>query len=156
MTENANGTVLSVGRKTRSIPAPIKRALLRRDACCQFPGCSNHLYVEGHHIEHWASGGETALHNLLGLCSFHHRFVHEYGYRVELDERQRAHFFDPRGRETLDVPERVEAPNLGWSAIREANTHLGITTTTGACDWDGETVDYGAVIDDLVRVDGLQ
>ncbi len=67
MVEDAGGTV-SVGRKTRSIPASMKRALLKRDTTCRFPGCCNRVFVEGHHIHHWANGGETSLDNLIGLC----------------------------------------------------------------------------------------
>ena len=38
VTEDAQGNPLSVGRKTRSIPVAIARALLKRDQCCRFPG----------------------------------------------------------------------------------------------------------------------
>jgi hypothetical protein len=55
---------LSVGRKTRTIPAAIKRALAVRDRTCRFPGCDHRLYLDGHHIEHWADGGETKIYNL--------------------------------------------------------------------------------------------
>ena len=155
MIEDAHGNALSVGRKTRSIPSSIKRALLKRDACCQFPGCTNRLFMEGHHIRHWADGGETSLNNILGLCSRHHRFVHEYGYRIELDETQRARFFDPQGREVHACPGRPRPPDLGWSAIATANTQLAITADTNVCRWDGDPVDYGHIIDGLVRLDAL-
>ncbi|MDQ3295554.1 MAG: HNH endonuclease, partial [Myxococcota bacterium] len=79
--EDARGTAISVGRKTRTIPGSMKRALLRRDRTCRFPGCRTRVFLEGHHIEHWADGGETKLSNLISCCDFHHRFVHEYGYR---------------------------------------------------------------------------
>lgn len=36
--EDANGDALSVGRKTRTIPASMKRAMLRRDHKCRYPG----------------------------------------------------------------------------------------------------------------------
>ena len=48
--------VLSVGRRTRAIPPSIRRALLRRDAGCRFPGCTAHRYVDGHHIRHRPNG----------------------------------------------------------------------------------------------------
>ena len=57
---DAQGAPLSVGRKTRTIPAAIKRALLLRDRTCRFPGCTHSRYVDGHHIAHWANGGESA------------------------------------------------------------------------------------------------
>ena len=81
--ENAKGSPLNVGRKTRAIPPATRRALLSRDRHCQFPGCSQDRYVEGHHVVHWAKGGETRLDNLVLLCNRHHRAVHEFGYRIE-------------------------------------------------------------------------
>ena len=81
--ENAKGSPLNVGRKTRAIPPATRRALLSRDRHCQFPGCSQDRYVEGHHVVHWAKGGETRLDNLVLLCNRHHRVVHEFGYRIE-------------------------------------------------------------------------
>jgi len=81
--ENAEGSPLSVGRKTRAIPPATRRALLSRDRHCQFPGCTQDHYVEGHHVVHWANGGETRLDNLVLLCGRHHQAVHEFGYRIE-------------------------------------------------------------------------
>jgi len=155
MHEDAEGQVLSVGRKTRSIPVSLKRALLRRDRTCRFPGCGNRLFLEGHHIEHWANGGETSLANLVGLCSHHHRFLHEYGYQVHRDDTGQPLFLDPRGRPVHDVPPRPAPPDLGWPAIELTNQDLGITPRTGECLWDGRPVDYVSAIDELVRLDGL-
>jgi len=45
MVEDDTGTTVSVGRKTRSIPASMKRALLKRDTTCRFPGCCNRVFV---------------------------------------------------------------------------------------------------------------
>jgi hypothetical protein len=60
--------ILDIGRKTRAIPTPIRRALDHRDqGCCRFPGCEV-THCEAHHIEHWADGGETKLGNLALLC----------------------------------------------------------------------------------------
>lgn len=81
--EKANGDPLSIGRKTRVIPPSMRRALVARDRHCQYPGCSHELYVEGHHIVHWAQGGATRLDNLVLLCSRHHRQLHEFGERIQ-------------------------------------------------------------------------
>jgi hypothetical protein len=48
-----------------------------------FPGCTHKRYVDGHHLQHWADGGVTSLANLITLCRFHHRAVHEGGIKVE-------------------------------------------------------------------------
>jgi hypothetical protein len=57
--EDAHGEPLDIGRKTRSIPPAIRRALNARDRGCRFPGCTATAHVEGHHIEHWTHGGES-------------------------------------------------------------------------------------------------
>ena len=53
LVENDDGEPLDVGRKTRSIPPALRRALSARDTGCRFPGCTFHRYVDAHHIEHW-------------------------------------------------------------------------------------------------------
>ncbi|MGH6820789.1 MAG: DUF222 domain-containing protein, partial [Methylocella sp.] len=68
---------LSVGRKTRTVPPAIRRALQRRDGGCRFPGCTCSRFVDAHHIHHWADGGATHINNLVLLCRHHHRLVHE-------------------------------------------------------------------------------
>ena len=85
--ENEQGEPLDVGRKTRTIPPAIRRALNARDKGCRFPGCSFKRYIDGHHVKHWAHGGETKLSNLVTLCRFHHRLVHE-GQVVDPDARR--------------------------------------------------------------------
>ena len=81
LTENEDGEPLNVGRKTRTIPAPLRRALKARDQGCRFPGCANSRYMDAHHIVHWVNGGETKPSNLVCLCRFHHHAVHE-GFRI--------------------------------------------------------------------------
>lgn len=83
MVEDEEGEPLDVGRKTRTISAPLRRLLNARDKGCRFPGCCNTRYVDAHHIEHWANGGETKPSNLVSLCRFHHHAVHEGGMRIQ-------------------------------------------------------------------------
>ena len=66
--DGANGEPLSVGRRTRSIPPSVRRALASRDRGCRFPGCTATHRLHGHHVKHWANGGETSLDNLILLC----------------------------------------------------------------------------------------
>jgi hypothetical protein len=96
--ENEEGEPLSVGRKTRTVPTAIKRALKSRDKGCAFPGCHHTRFVDAHHIRHWSAGGETSLDNLLLLCSRHHRLVHEGGFRIERDYQNHWFFKRPDGR----------------------------------------------------------
>jgi uncharacterized protein DUF222 len=53
MRRDSEGNVLEVGRRTRTIPPALRRALLHRDQVCRFPGCGLR-FVQGHHIQHWA------------------------------------------------------------------------------------------------------
>jgi hypothetical protein len=99
-----NGEALSVGRKTRSVPPALRRALQRRDRGCRFPGCENHRFVDAHHIRHWACGGETRLDNLVLLCRRHHRLVHEGGYSLESLPGRRLRFRNPWGGLLPDAP----------------------------------------------------
>jgi hypothetical protein len=98
LVEDEHGDPLSVGRKTRVVPQAIKRALWARDGGCRFPGCGRRRFVDAHHIEHWSTGGETSLANLMLLCSKHHTLVHEGGFRIEKDYRDRWFFRRPDGR----------------------------------------------------------
>ena len=62
-----DGQVLDVGRRTRTIPPALRRALQARDWGCRFPGCGVR-HAQGHHLHHWANGGPTRLANLALLC----------------------------------------------------------------------------------------
>ena len=101
--QHGNAT-LDIGRKSRSIPPSIKRALKTRDAGCRFPGCSATRHVEGHHIQHWANNGDTALHNLVSLCSHHHSLVHEGGYTIERTIDGDLTFIRPNGEAVPQSP----------------------------------------------------
>ncbi|MCH7563472.1 MAG: DUF222 domain-containing protein [Gemmatimonadetes bacterium] len=148
MTHDEDGSVLDVGRKRRTVPPPVRRALDYRDGGCRFPGCGLQ-YTDAHHILHWAEGGDTKLDNLVLLCRFHHRAVHEEGFRVELDGRGQPRFRRPNGTPLPAVP---PAPNLGPSPVadlerehRSLGVAPGAHTTTPL--WLGEPLDLGLAID---------
>jgi hypothetical protein len=66
------------------VPSALRRALVIRDRGCRFPGCDLPAdWTDGHHLTHWADGGETRLDNLVLLCRRHHRHVHEQRWRLE-------------------------------------------------------------------------
>ena len=87
VTKDKKGNPLNVSRKHRVVQPPLKRALLARDKCCRFPGCTHEKWLDAHHVEHWAEGGETSLDNTVLLCSKHHRLLHEGGFRIRKDPR---------------------------------------------------------------------
>ncbi len=98
LVEDDAGEPLSIGRKSRIVPTAILRALKARDRCCRFPGCTRTRFLHAHHIVHWSAGGETSLANLMLLCFEHHRLVHEGGFTIEKDYRDRWFFRRPDGR----------------------------------------------------------
>lgn len=108
------GEPLSVGRRRRTIPPALRRALRSRDRGCRFPGCDHERFLHAHHIHHWARGGPTSIENLVQLCSFHHRLVHEGGFRVERMGGRGIRFRRPDGRVIHEVPrsERLRGPAL--------------------------------------------
>ncbi|MBD3646024.1 MAG: DUF222 domain-containing protein, partial [Pseudomonadales bacterium] len=85
--EDDKGSVLNVGRRQRSVPPAIEKAVRVRDqGCCRFPGCCRTKWTQMHHIVHWSLGGETSLDNLVTLCRRHHRLLHDGEYRIHKDE----------------------------------------------------------------------
>ena len=98
-----DGEVVSVGRRRRTIPPHIRRALEERDRGCRYPGCASR-FTEAHHVKHWADGGETSLANTVLLCRRHHRLVHEGGTRLALDRDGKAAFFTREGQVLGSAP----------------------------------------------------
>jgi hypothetical protein len=101
--KGADGSVLGGGRKSRTVPSALRRALEARDRGCRFPGCALR-FTDAHHIEHWADGGETSLKNTVLLCRRHHRRVHEEGYRIYSDAEANVVFYAPNGRAIAAAP----------------------------------------------------
>jgi hypothetical protein len=79
----ADSVPIDVGRATRAIHPATRRALRARDKQCRWRGCDRPInWTSPHHIEFWGRGGESKPPNLLSLCWFHHRLVHEGGWQV--------------------------------------------------------------------------
>ncbi len=83
--EDQARNVLRLGRTTRVPSVAMMRALRYRDRGCRFGGCGRRAFLHAHHIKEWAKGGETDLDNLILLCHFHHKLVHEHGWGVKRD-----------------------------------------------------------------------
>jgi hypothetical protein len=155
LTEDGDGMPLNVGRKTRSIPPAVHRALRARDRGCRFPGCTARHFVEGHHVKHWARGGETSLANLVQLCHFHHRLVHEGGYGVRVCGNQQFEFTRPDGRVIEDVPKN-SAESFRDTNIETLNRehHLNIDADTCVSLWDGTRMNHALAVEVLLHRDG--
>ena len=160
----ADGSVLDVGRRRRTVGWRLRKALEARDGGCRFPGCDSRARTHAHHITPWAEGGETAMNNLVLLCPFHHRAVHEGGWRVEMDEWGTPRFLNPV---RVPVPVVPASPDIGGVVPRGAATARpmssrafpvssaqdfglgrwhgqdGIDAWTGDSLWTGERIDWG-------------
>ena len=148
------GAVLDVGRRTRAIPSAIRRALWIRDQGCRFPGCMNQRYVHGHHIKHWLHGGPTSLDNLVLLCGWHHRLLHEAGFSATLDPDGELEVRTPAGAPLPAHPAlTTDRPVVEWGA--GADEWHGDTDAPDVDEWttmpawDGERMDLDWVVGTL-------
>jgi hypothetical protein len=154
--ENKEGETLNVGRKTRTIPPSIRRALKRRDHGCRFPGCTCDRFVDAHHIRHWADGGETCLNNLVLLCRRHHRMVHEEGFGIHSQADRLIYFTDPHGHQLPDSPDTRFSGNVFSLMTQNNRSGIKITPKTGKCEWGGEIMDDNDAIQCLLQLDGTR
>jgi hypothetical protein len=95
--EDRSGNVLGLGRMSREPTAWMVRQIRYRDRGCRFPGCGTRAFTQAHHIVWWRHGGRTDLDNLLLICSFHHRLVHEHGWSVARDDDGTLRWFSRDG-----------------------------------------------------------
>jgi hypothetical protein len=161
--EDADGEPLDVGRRTRSIPAPLRRAMTARDRGCRFPGCTHTRYVDGHHVHHWADGGETKLSNLVSLCRFHHRQVHEGRIVVQRLDDGAWRFIHPGGQGLVSTahgrtrpfaldpvvdPACCDGTELAAAHLAHG---LAIDQSTAATRWRGERMDHSYAISMLMQ-----
>jgi hypothetical protein len=146
---------LSVGRRTRTIGPGLRRALRSRDRGCRFPGCTHERFLHAHHIQHWARGGPTDLDNLVQLCSFHHRLIHEGGFSVRRGGRGSdgsaggLRFFRPDGQ----VIPLVGGCSAGRGrSLLERHRAAGLTVDADTCAARsaGQTLDYGLAVEVLL------
>ncbi len=157
--EDKSGKVLNVGRRSRTVPAPIGRALRERDKTCRFPGCCEARYIDAHHIQHWADGGETSLDNLVTLCRYHHRQLHAGSYSIAV----RKHSPDALFVFTTPSDRRIEEsvfPQFPHDSAESSAAVLrrlapSITASTCITRWQGENCDYGMAVDALLWRDSI-
>jgi hypothetical protein len=142
---------LSIGRRSRSIPPAIRRALLLRDHGCRFPGCTHTHFLHGHHVQHWLHGGETSLDNLVTLCTRHHHLVHEDGWTIERGEAGGWEFAAPTGQPVPYEPHtEVAGDTLTW--LRKWADERGVDLGPDANypQWDGSPMDYDLTVSGLM------
>jgi hypothetical protein len=150
MRHDADGRLVEIGARTRTIPPALRRALHHRDRGCRFPGCGVR-FGQGHHLRHWAQGGPTTLSNLALLCRRHHRAVHEGGFQVERQADGGLCFRGPDGQLLPEVPPPPELPSDPVAAIRARHEANGVSVhaRTAMPGWLGERLNVAYAIDVL-------
>ena len=144
--DDADGSPLSIGRRTRMVPVGMRRALQARDRTCRYPGCHHGRWLDAHHVVHWADGGETNLDNLVLLCTHHHKLLARGRRSRYAGTRRRSHHYFARtdgspigvynggafrlgeefsalrtwGQDGVDLLELCGVPDVDWTASAEA------------------------------------
>ncbi len=147
--DSHDGQPLITGRKIRTIPPAIRRALQRRDGGCRFPGCTATRFVDAHHIHHWADGGETSMSNLLLLCRHHHRLMHEGGFGLQKLSNSEFKFTNPAGISIPNCPAGRSRGNVNTLFALNDKRAIRITPKSSQSCWMGEKMD------DQMAVEGL-
>ena len=137
MTHGDAGAVLALGRRRRRPSSAIRRAARERDhGRCRFPGCESRR-VDLHHIQHWINGGPTDLDNLISLCPWHHKIVHDRGYTIAAPPGGADFaFYHPDGTPLPSSPP-LPGPDGPIGAAHDAD----ITPDTIIPPWYGERLD---------------
>jgi hypothetical protein len=117
--ENEAGDPLNVGRKDRVVSSPLRRALILRDRCCRFPGCTHDKWLDAHHVKHWIDGGVTSLANMLLLCSRHHRLLHEGEFTIQKGFEGNWYFRNRSGKIIPQAPFFIEPDDVDVLPINE-------------------------------------
>lgn len=135
-----DGTPRLAGKATKTVSRRLRRELgIRDDGTCRFPGCDLLGRLHAHHIIHREHHGPNVLDNLISLCAFHHRLVHEGGYRIELLMGQ-VIVHRPGRPDLAHTPTRpvcgddLEVRNLAEGLDIDADTTMSL--------WDGTRLSY--------------
>jgi Domain of unknown function (DUF222)/HNH endonuclease len=141
MLHDHDGTLLDVGRRRRRPTAALRRAARERDKCrCRFPGCESRR-VDLHHIQYWSNGGRTKLANLISLCKYHHKLVHDRGYLIDPESGGAFIFYRPDG---AAIPASPPLPPADGTI--EGCHDADITPDTIIPAWYGERLDLDHAI----------
>jgi len=81
-----NSEILDIGRKSRTFPAAIRRAIAARDRGCIWDGCDRPPdWCDGHHVQFWNRDfGPTSYHNGVLLCPYHHAEIHKEQWLIRM------------------------------------------------------------------------
>lgn len=106
-------------------------------------------------MQHWADGGKTELCNLITLCGFHHRLLHEGGYGLKVTHDRLFVFTRRDGCSVSENGAKCFSGNISARSFVETpslyllNRDAGIVITreTARCQWHAESMDYSQAIE---------
>jgi hypothetical protein len=154
VTVDERGELLDIGRRSRSIPAAIGRALWLRDGGCRVPGCGRRRHLHGHHLRGWAEGGATKLDNLVLLCAGHHRMVHEGELSLEREPTGALTFRTARGLPLTGAPAMpITGEELDELERFFEDADLHLDPSTNMPRWDGRPLDLADSVSWLLMAD---
>jgi hypothetical protein len=90
--------------------------------------------------------------NLITLCRFHHRLVHEGRIAIQILDDGALRYLRPDGRPYEESPAQ-DRPDISASALAAAHAaqKLAIDASTAATRWRGERMDYGLAVQVLLQ-----
>ena len=146
-----NGEVVSISDRSSLVTGKLRRLVLARDRCCQFPGCGRRAGVDVHHLQHREHKGNNDLRNLTVLCRFHHHRLHEQGWTARRVANG-LEFIRPDG---VVVTAQQPAASGNATTVRAK----GRSADDGRSKWMGDRLDVGFAFEMLAsheRVAGWQ
>jgi hypothetical protein len=143
-----NGEQIDVSPRSQTLPRAARRASRFRDRGCRFPGCGERTFTQIHHIHHQSRGGGHEITNVIELCWFHHRLVHEGGWTIRFLEHDEVIAITPGGNV---ISSTIEPPASPTTTIAERNERAGIAIEARSVspDWWNDPLHLGDIIGGL-------
>ena len=73
------GNVIAEDRARTFVSQKRRRAIVRRDGRCRWPGCNRRLRLQVHHLHPSSWGGADDTSNLAAVCAYHHGLLVPHG-----------------------------------------------------------------------------
>jgi len=74
-----DGNVIAEDRARTFVSQKRRRAIVRRDGRCRWPGCNRRLRLQVHHLHPCSWGGADDTSNLASVCAYHHGLLVPHG-----------------------------------------------------------------------------
>lgn len=145
---------LDFGRRQRTAPPRLRRALEERDRTCRFPGCDRKAFLQAHHHVPWPHLGPTNPANTMLLCFFHHRLVHEGGFKVVGLPDGELDFYTPDGKLLPRAP-HLPGGDARQLILEHRDHKKMIGHRNCTTQWEGKQPNYADCVDALLASGGM-